>query len=142
MARNIQVILNEESHLGAVCDPAAGSYAIEHLTDHLADRAWEMFQRIEAGGGMVCALQDGWFQTEVAGAVERKRRDAAHRKLPVTGVSEFPHLDEETAEANIVRVPEPEGSEDVSGLEATTYAAVAGALESGATVQQISRALP
>ncbi len=142
MARNIQVILNEESHLGAVCDPAAGSYAIEHLTDHLADRAWEMFQKIEAGGGMVCALQDGWFQTEVAGAVERKRRDAAHRKLPVTGVSEFPHLDEETAEANIVRVPEPEGSEDVSGLETTTYAAVAGALESGATVQQISRALP
>lgn len=142
MARNIQVILNEESHLGAVCDPAAGSYAIEHLTDHLADRAWALFQKIEAGGGMVCALQDGWFQTQVAGIVEKKRRDAATRKLPVTGVSEFPYLDEETAEANTVTIPEPAGAGEVPELETVTYAAIAGALDAGASVQQISRALP
>ncbi|MEQ9199557.1 MAG: methylmalonyl-CoA mutase family protein, partial [Rhodospirillales bacterium] len=90
------------------------------------------------------ALQEGWFQDQVAACVERKRRDAAHRKLPVTGVSEFPYLDEETAEVNLVTIPEPERPDDsrvLAGLENPSYATVAAALDDGATVQQISEVL-
>lgn len=55
MARNVQHILKMESHLDRVADPAAGSYYIEHLTDSLADRAWSIFQDIEAKGGYLIA---------------------------------------------------------------------------------------
>ncbi len=52
IARNAQVILQEEAHLTAVVDPAGGSYAVEALTDRLARDAWALFQEIEGMGGM------------------------------------------------------------------------------------------
>jgi methylmalonyl-CoA mutase len=55
MARNVQHILKMESHLDRVADPAAGSYYIEHLTNSLAQRAWAIFQEIEAKGGYLIA---------------------------------------------------------------------------------------
>lgn len=51
IARNVQHLLQMESHLDQVIDPAAGSYYIEQLTRHLCEEAWQQFQRIEAKGG-------------------------------------------------------------------------------------------
>ncbi|WP_426059611.1 methylmalonyl-CoA mutase family protein [Hymenobacter sp. B1770] len=52
LARNLSVLLREESGLGWVQDPAAGSYYLETLTDQLAQEAWGLFQRTEAAGGL------------------------------------------------------------------------------------------
>jgi methylmalonyl-CoA mutase len=51
MAKNIQLLLKEESYLNKVADVSNGSYYIDHLTKSLVDKAWELFLQIEAGGG-------------------------------------------------------------------------------------------
>ena len=55
MARNIQLLLLEESHVGRILDPAGGSWFVEDLTDQLAEQAWESFQAVEQRGGFVDA---------------------------------------------------------------------------------------
>ena len=59
IARNVQIILQEEANLTKLADPAGGSYYVEYLTNEIASKAWEMFQEIEATGGMVAALEAG-----------------------------------------------------------------------------------
>jgi methylmalonyl-CoA mutase len=143
MARNIQVILNEESNLGAVCDPAAGSFAIEKLTADMADRAWALFQDIERDGGILEALASGKLGEAIAGTVAAKTADAARRKLPVTGVSEFPLLDEDPADlADIGDVEPIAADEPSSGLSANAnYAEIASAMEKGDSLGAIVAAM-
>ncbi|MCU0255621.1 MAG: methylmalonyl-CoA mutase family protein [Vicinamibacterales bacterium] len=91
LARNVQTILLEESHLGRVIDPAGGAWFVERHTADLARRAWERFQQIEASGGMPAAWHSGLVPGWIDDAVVARRERVAHRRQPVTGVSEFPH---------------------------------------------------
>jgi methylmalonyl-CoA mutase len=91
LARNVQTILLEESHLGRVIDPAGGAWFVERHTADLAERAWERFQQIEAAGGMPSAWHSGLVPGWIDDAVAARRERVAHRRQPVTGVSEFPH---------------------------------------------------
>lgn len=143
MARNIQVILNEESHLGAVCDPAAGSYAIESLTAELATRAWALFQQIEGDGGIMAVLTSGKLREVIGATIAAKTTDAAKRRLPVTGVSEFPQLDEAPAEtADISDIMPIADGQPARGLDAaSTYADIASALDEGEALGAIAAAL-
>ncbi len=95
IARNTSSLLVAESHLGKVTDPAGGSYAVEKLTDDLAVAGWAELGRIEETGGAAAALADGSFEARVAAVVERRDGLVARRKLPITGVSEFPNLAEQ-----------------------------------------------
>ena len=95
IARNAQVILQEESALGQVIDPAGGSWFIEDLTERLAQAAWHRFQEIEAAGGVAAMLADGRLQTAVAEVWAARERDLAHRRTQIIGVNMFPNLDEE-----------------------------------------------
>ncbi|MES0882893.1 methylmalonyl-CoA mutase family protein [Roseibium sp. SCP14] len=94
LARNTQSILLEESSLSKVMDPAAGSGAIEDRTGKLCDAAWNFFQEIEAAGGIAAALRKGLVQERISDASAQLDRHVAHRKRPITGVSEFPDLSE------------------------------------------------
>jgi len=94
VARNVQVVLQEESRLGHVIDPAGGSWHLEARTEELAAAAWAMFQTVESRGGFVQSLRDGWIQARVAETRVARERDVARRKTPITGVSEYPFLDE------------------------------------------------
>ena len=94
VARNAQLILLEESHLGFVADPAAGAGAFEALTQALCEAAWGVLQGIEAQGGLYAALARGDFQQAVARASEARAGDVARRKTPLIGVSDFPDLAE------------------------------------------------
>ncbi|MGP4053359.1 methylmalonyl-CoA mutase small subunit [Mycobacterium sp. 4D054] len=98
IARNTQLLLLEESHLGQVLDPAGGSWFIEDLTRSLAEQAWQNFQEIEARGGFEAAREH--ISARIAEVAERRADDIAHRRTAVTGVNEFPNLDE---------VPLPQG---------------------------------
>ena len=95
IARNAQVILQEESALGQVIDPAGGSWFIEDLTERLAQAAWHRFQEIEAAGGVAAMLANGRLQTAVAEVWAARERDLAHRRTQIIGVNMFPNLDEE-----------------------------------------------
>ena len=94
MARNIQLLLLEESRLGHVQDPAAGSWYVDSLTDELAAKAWEFMQEIEAAGGYPAALAAGLVAERIAETAATRAADIAHRKAAVTGVNEFPNLAE------------------------------------------------
>ncbi|MCJ9430414.1 methylmalonyl-CoA mutase family protein [Kordiimonas marina] len=94
VARNIQVILQEESNIARVADPAAGAYAFETITSELCDKAWEYFQKIESAGGVLAALRSGTIASDLAAAWDARRTNIAKRKDAVTGVSEFPDIHE------------------------------------------------
>ncbi|MEP6275168.1 methylmalonyl-CoA mutase family protein, partial [Hyphomonas sp.] len=97
IARNTQIIAMEESQLGRVADPTGGAWFTETFADDLAEAAWKEFQTIEAEGGYAEALVSGAFQKRIADVREARAKDIARRKVPITGVSEFPLLDEITA---------------------------------------------
>ncbi|MFN8225888.1 MAG: methylmalonyl-CoA mutase small subunit [Mycobacterium sp.] len=92
IARNTQLLLLEESHLGRVLDPAAGSWFVESLTEQLAGQAWADFQAIEAAGGFVAARE--LVSARIAEVAARRADDIAHRRTSVTGVNEFANLAE------------------------------------------------
>ncbi|GAS92186.1 methylmalonyl-CoA mutase small subunit [Mycolicibacterium brisbanense] len=92
IARNTQLLLLEESHLGQVLDPAGGSWFVEDLTAQLAEQAWKHFQQIESRGGFVTG-QD-YLKAEIAEVAGRRSDDIAHRRTAITGVNEFPNLAE------------------------------------------------
>jgi methylmalonyl-CoA mutase len=94
LARNTQLVLLEESHLAKVSDPAAGSGAIESLTEQLCQSAWRLFQQIEQGGGVFAALEQNLIQRQVSATRARREADVARRKQVLTGATEFPDLRE------------------------------------------------
>jgi methylmalonyl-CoA mutase len=102
LARNTQAVLVEESNLARVIDPAGGSWYVERLTDDLARAAWAWFQEIERAGGIVAALEQGIVQRRIGATWERHAANLAHRRDALTGVSEFPNIDEDPPD------PEPE----------------------------------
>lgn len=92
MARNTQLLLLEESHLGRVLDPAAGSWHVEDLTEELAGQAWKHFQDIESRGGFEPAREH--IAASIAEVAGRRAEDIAHRRTALTGVNEFPNIAE------------------------------------------------
>ncbi len=92
MARNTQLLLLEESHLGRVLDPSAGSWFVEDLTAQLAEQAWAHFQELESRGGFEAARDH--LAEQIAAVRDQRADDIAHRRTSLTGVNEFPNLGE------------------------------------------------
>ena len=103
VARNTQTILIEEANIHRVADPAAGSGAIEALTDALAEVAWSKFQEIEREGGVARALETGSIQEDVAEVRTARKANVARRKDTLIGTSDFPDLAE--SEAEVLSLP-------------------------------------
>ncbi|MGW3338833.1 methylmalonyl-CoA mutase family protein [Streptomyces sp. NPDC001009] len=104
IARNTSTILVEESHLARVVDPAGGSWYVERLTDELAHAGWEFFRSIEQDGGQAAVLRSGRLRADLARTWRERSAKLAKRREPITGVSEFPFLDEKP----VRREPAPE----------------------------------
>ena len=92
IARNTQLLLLEESHIGRVLDPAGGSWFVEDLTQQLAEQSWRHFQDIESRGGFEAARNH--IAAQIAEVAERRTEDIAHRRAALTGVNEYPNLTE------------------------------------------------
>lgn len=90
MARNVQVILLEESNLHRVADPAAGSGHVAELTEALAEKAWELMRQAEKGADR---------RALIAEAATAQMARVAKRAEPITGTSEFPNLAETVSPA-------------------------------------------
>ncbi len=106
IARNTSTLLVEESHVAKVADPAGGAFAVEKLTDDLAVAGWAELGRIEEAGGVLQALQDGSLRSAIDDVAAERDRQIADRSRPITGVSEFPNLEEKLPQ----REPYPEGA--------------------------------
>jgi methylmalonyl-CoA mutase len=103
IARNTQTILIEEANIHRVADPAAGSGAIEALTEALAEAAWGLFQETEREGGLSRALETGSVQRGVAKVRAARQANIARRTDSLVGTSDFPDLDE--ADAAVLALP-------------------------------------
>ena len=106
LARNVQIVLAEESNIGRVNDPAGGSTYVESLTDQLAGRAWAWFQEIEAAGGLTAVFAEGssLVTDRLAASTAERDRRLSDRSAPLTGVSMFPQLTEPVLD----RTPRPD----------------------------------
>ena len=115
LARNVQVLLREETGLGHVVDPAGGSYAVETFTDALARKAWALLQEVERRGGMGAALQEGFPQQEVAGLAATRAVKIADGAEPLVGVNRYARED--------AKLPKPP-LEDMAGARFKRAAAL------------------
>lgn len=95
IARNTQIILNEESHLNQLIDPAGGSYYVENLTGELAKKAWEYFKEIEGKGGILEALEVGYIQEEIEKIAGERQKNFAKRKNVQVGINSYANVKEE-----------------------------------------------
>jgi methylmalonyl-CoA mutase len=92
IARNTQLVLLEESNLARVADPAAGSGALEAMTQSLCTAAWALFQDIEKTGGAWHALASGMLEQQVAAIRAERQMAIACRRDVLTGTNEFPNI--------------------------------------------------
>ncbi len=107
VARNTQLVLLEESNLGRVADPAAGSGALEAITEQLCAAAWASFQDIEKAGGVWTALESGLIQRNVAAVRSEREKAVARGKDILTGTNAYPDIHEAAAPAVLDVTPWP-----------------------------------
>ena len=142
LARNTQVIAQEESSLGRVIDPPGGAWAIERLGEDLATAAWTLFQQVEREGGLMRALQAGGFQSGVADARAARMMAAARRKEAITGVTDFPLLQEQVPGVETIDLPAiVRRAAEASGRAPAdrSWAALCAAAADKATLADLSR---
>ncbi len=98
IARNTQLILQEETHITSVVDPWAGSYMMEKLTQDMADAAWKTIEEVDAMGGMTRAVESGWAKLRIeASAAEKQARIDSGRDV-IVGVNKFKLAKEDPVE--------------------------------------------
>ncbi|MEK0418168.1 MAG: hypothetical protein RI949_2174, partial [Pseudomonadota bacterium] len=89
IARNTQLILQEETHITNVVDPWGGSYLMESLTQEMADKAWAIIEEVDAMGGMTQAVDSGWAKLKIeASAAEKQARIDSGRDV-IVGVNKY-----------------------------------------------------
>jgi methylmalonyl-CoA mutase N-terminal domain/subunit len=107
IALRTQQIIAHESGVTNVVDPLGGSYFLEWLTNEMERNVWEYFDRIEALGGVVSAIEKGFFQREIASSAYKYQKEIEEKKRLLIGVNEY--LEEEKVSIPILRVaPEVE----------------------------------
>jgi methylmalonyl-CoA mutase len=89
IARNTQLILQEETHITSVVDPWAGSYLMERLTQDLADNAWEIIEEVDRMGGMVRAIESGWAKRRIERCAAEKQARIDRGEDVVVGVNKY-----------------------------------------------------
>jgi methylmalonyl-CoA mutase len=101
IARNTQIILQEECDLTHVIDPAGGSYFVEKLTHEVAEASWKLFQEIEGKGGMLSALESGWVQEKVNNTRKERQKKLAQRRDAQVGTNMYANVAEKKLEKNV-----------------------------------------
>ena len=128
IARNTQILIQEETHICNVIDPWAGSYMMEKLTQDMADMAWNTIQEIEAMGGMTHAVETGWakLQIEKCAAEKQARIDSAQDVI--VGVNKYRLKDEAPVdtlnidnhavrESQLTRLAQIRGTRDAAAVQ-------------------------
>ena len=138
IARNTQLIIQEETHITSVIDPWAGSYMMEKLTQDMADAAWAIIEEVEAMGGMVKAVDSGWAKLKIEAAAAEKQARIDSGKDVIVGVNKYKLKTEDAIESRdidnvavregqIARLTDIKSKRDgaavLAALDAITFAA-------------------
>ncbi|MBA3059851.1 MAG: methylmalonyl-CoA mutase [Gammaproteobacteria bacterium] len=99
IARNTQLIIQEETHIPHVIDPWAGSYMMEKLTQDMADAAWAIIEEVEAMGGMTRAVDSGWAKLKIEAAAAEKQARIDSGKDVIVGVNKYKLKTEDVIES-------------------------------------------
>ncbi|TNC82704.1 MAG: methylmalonyl-CoA mutase [Oleiphilus sp.] len=138
IARNTQIIIQEETGITQVADPWGGSYMMESLTQELADKAWELIEEIEAEGGMAKAIEAGLPKLRIEESAAKKQARIDRGEDVIVGVNKY-QLDEEDAldilevdnvavrESQIKRLEKIKASRDNAAVEQALAALTAAA---------------
>jgi methylmalonyl-CoA mutase len=94
IARNAQIILQEESYFNKVVDPSAGSYYIENLTDSIVAEAWKLFLQVQDKGGFTNAFKEGFIQNQVNEVAKKRENGIATRREILLGTNQYPNFNE------------------------------------------------
>ncbi len=166
IARNTQLIIQEETHITSVVDPWAGSYMMEKLTQDMADAAMKILEEVDAQGGMTRAVASGWAKLKIEAAAAEKQARIDSGQDVIVGVNKY-KLDQEdpidildvdnvkVREQQVARLAQIRASRDAkavdAALQALTDAARGGqgnllalsidAMRARATVGEVSDAL-
>ncbi|MCK6420473.1 MAG: methylmalonyl-CoA mutase [Aquabacterium sp.] len=166
IARNTQLIIQEETHITNVVDPWAGSYMMERLTQDMAEQAWAIIEEVEAMGGMTKAVDSGWAKLKIEASAAEKQARIDSGKDVIVGVNKYRLAKEDPVdilevdnvkvrEQQIARLQRIKANRDATAvraaLEALTAAARSGqgnllalsidAIRLRATVGEVSDAL-
>ena len=109
IARNTQIVIQEETGMTKVVDPLGGSYYIESLTQELVDKAWEIIERVESEGGMAKAVAAGWPKAMIEEAAASRQARVDRGDDVIVGVNKYRLANEdllETLEVDNARVRE------------------------------------
>lgn len=101
IARNVQLVIKEETHVTHVLDAAAGSYFIETLTNEYVEAAWSYFLEIEGAGGYAEVMQSGWLADDIQAKWLERKEQVAERKSSLIGTNVYADPQEVVVEGAI-----------------------------------------
>jgi methylmalonyl-CoA mutase len=142
IARNTQIVIQEETGMCNVVDPLGGSYYIESLTQSLVDKAWEIIERVEAEGGMAKAVAAGWPKAMIEEAAAGRQARVDKGDDVIVGVNKYrlateDHLDtldidnHAVREGQIARIKTSRAGRDEAKCRAALAALTEGAKGTG-----------
>lgn len=142
IARNTQIVLQEETGMTKVVDPLGGSYYVESLTQQLVDKAWEIIERVEAEGGMAKAVAAGWPKAMIEEAAAARQARVDRGEDVIVGVNKYRLASEDlletlevdnaaVREGQIARIQRVKASRDEAACQAALDALRAGAKAGG-----------
>lgn len=102
IALRTQQVIGYESGIADTVDPLAGSYYVESLTKEMEERAWELIHKIDAMGGSVSAIEQGFIQDEIARSAYQYQQEIENGEKIIVGVNKF--VVEETADTEVFRI--------------------------------------
>ena len=142
IARNTQIVIQEETGMCNVVDPLGGSYYIEALTQELVDKAWEIIERVEAEGGMAKAVGAGWPKAMIEEAAAARQARVDRGEDVIVGVNKYRLANEDlletlevdntkVREAQIARINQVKANRNEEACQAALKALTEGAKGKG-----------
>ncbi|MEH6828666.1 methylmalonyl-CoA mutase [Parasphingorhabdus sp.] len=142
IARNTQIVLQEEAGITKVVDPLGGSYYVEALTDELVEKAWEIIEKVDAEGGMAKAVADGWPKAMIEEAAAGRQAAVDKGDAVIVGVNKYRREAEDPMETldidnakvrqgQIARLEKMRAERDEAACQAALKALTAGARSDG-----------
>ncbi|RLJ68351.1 methylmalonyl-CoA mutase [Sulfurisoma sediminicola] len=138
IARNTQILIQEETHITNVIDPWAGSYMMEKLTQDMADMAWDTIEEVERMGGMTHAVESGWAKLQIEKCAAEKQARIDSGQDVIVGVNKYRLKDEAPVdtldidnhavrEAQLARLAQVRATRDAAAVQAALDALTAAA---------------
>ena len=138
IARNTQIVIQEETGMTKVVDPLGGSYYIESLTQQLVDQAWEIIERVQNEGGMAKAVAAGWPKAMIETAAAARQARVDRGEDVIVGVNKYRLASEDlletlevdnakVREGQIARINKMKAERDEAACQAALSALKAGA---------------